>query len=211
MSLLKTMKYPRIFYIALLLVTLFATSCIRKRDYVPIDKKNLRGSGKLYLVPLGKFPKSSADELASFYRAKYGIDAETLPTVHLGPSTINPEREQLMAEEAVDVMTRVNQEITNDPKAIMIGLTSEDMYITKYDWQFSFSWRARGKYAVVSSGRMSLGRRVTEDQIRTRLRKMVTKNVGVLYFHLPQSDDPRSVLYRNVGGIRDLDYMGEEF
>jgi hypothetical protein len=52
---------------------------------------------------------------------------------------------------------------------------------------------------------------VTEDQIRTRLRKMVTKNVGVLYFHLPQSDDPRSVLYRNVGGIRDLDYMGEEF
>jgi predicted Zn-dependent protease len=131
---------------------------------------------------------------------------------------MNPERGQLIAEEAVDVMRRVNQELTSDPKAILIGLTTEDMYITKYDWQFSFSWRERGKYAVVSMGRMNLGgfsfkgrSKVTEDQIRTRLRKMVTKNVGILYFHLPQSDDPRSVLYRNVGGIRELDYMGEEF
>ncbi len=52
---------------------------------------------------------------------------------------------------------------------------------------------------------------VSEDQIRTRMRKVVTKCVGVLYYHLAQSDDPQSVLYRNVGGIRELDYMGEEF
>lgn len=59
---------------------------------------------------------------------------------------------------------------------------------------------------------MNLGKRpVNEEQILMRLRKMVTKNVGVLYFHLRQSDDPRSVLYRNVGGIQDLDYMGEDF
>jgi hypothetical protein len=43
------------------------------------------------------------------------------------------------------------------------------------------------------------------------LRKMVTKNIGVLYYHLPQSNNPQSVLYQNVGGISELDYMGEEF
>jgi len=37
------------------------------------------------------------------------------------------------------------------------------------------------------------------------------KNIGVLYFHLPQSNDPRSVLYKSVGGISELDLMGEEF
>lgn len=88
------------------------------------------------------------------------------------------------------------------------------MYIARYDWRFSFSYREQRKYAVVSSGRMNLrlGKQpVSEEQIRTRFRKMVTKNVGVLYYHLAQSDDPRSVLYRNVEGIRELDYMGEEF
>jgi predicted Zn-dependent protease len=170
----------------------------------------LNGSGKLYLVPLGEFSKLVAEELASYYKTKYGISAETLPTVHIPPSARNAERQQLIAEEAVDLMRRVNSEISGNPNAILIGLTTEDMYISQYDWRFSFSWREQGKYAVVSSGRMNLGN-VSEDETRKRFRKMVTKNVGILYFHLPQSDDPRSVLYRNVGGIRELDYMGEEF
>jgi hypothetical protein len=40
---------------------------------------------------------------------------------------------------------------------------------------------------------------------------MVTKNIGLLYFGLPVSGDPHSVLYGNVGGIDDLDRMGEDF
>jgi len=170
----------------------------------------LNGSGKLYLVPLGEFSKLVAEELASYYKTKYGISAETLPTVYIPPSARNAERQQLIAEEAIDLMRRVNSAISGNPNAILIGLTTEDMYISQYDWRFSFSWREQGKYAVVSSGRMNLGN-VSEDETRKRFRKMVTKNVGILYFHLPQSDDPRSVLYRNVGGIRELDYMGEEF
>jgi len=204
------MKDSRLFPSIVVILSLLTTGCLRKSNYVPINKQSLKGSGKLYLLPLGEFPKSTADELASYYKTKYGISTETLATVHLPPSTRNAERQQLIAEEAVDLMKRVNPEISSDPNAILIGLTTEDMYISSYDWWFSFSWREQGKYAVVSSGRMNLGR-ATEDQIRTRLRKMVTKNVGILYFHLRQSDDPRSVLYRDIGGIRELDYMGEEF
>lgn len=204
------MKYFRSCSLAVVILSLLTTGCFRKSDYVPISKQSLNGSGKLYLVPLGEFSKLVAEELASYYKTKYGISAETLPTVHIPPSARNPERQQLIAEEAVDLMRRVNSEISGNPNAILIGLTTEDMYISQYDWRFSFSWREQGKYAVVSSGRMNLGN-VSEDETRKRFRKMVTKNVGILYFHLPQSDDPRSVLYRNVGGIRELDYMGEEF
>ena len=204
------MKYFRSCSLAVVILSLLTIGCFRKSDYVPISKQSLNGSGKLYLVPLGEFSKHVAEELASYYKTKYGISAETLPTVHIPPSARNAERQQLIAEEAVDLMRRVNSEISGNPNAILIGLTTEDMYISQYDWRFSFSWREQGKYAVVSSGRMNLGN-VSEDEIRKRFRKMVTKNVGILYFHLPQSDDPRSVLYRNVGGIRELDYMGEEF
>jgi len=204
------MKYFRSCSLAVVILSLLTTGCFRKSDYVPISKQDLKGSGKLYLVPLGEFSKLVAEELASYYKTKYGISAETLPTVHIPPSARNAERQQLIAEEAVDLVRRVNSEISGNPNAILIGLTTEDMYISQYDWRFSFSWREQGKYAVVSSGRMNLGN-VSEDEARKRFRKMVTKNVGILYFHLPQSDDPRSVLYRNVGGIRELDYMGEEF
>jgi predicted Zn-dependent protease len=199
-----------LFPTVVVVLSLLTSGCLRKSKYVPIDKQSLKGSGKLYLVPLGDFSKLTTEELATYYKAKYGLSLETLPPVQIPPSARNAEREQLIAEEAVDLMRRVNTEISRNPNAILIGLTSEDMYISKYDWQFSFSWREQGKYAVVSTGRMNLGR-VTDDQIRIRLRKIVTKNIGILYFHLRQSDDPRSVLYRNVGGIRELDYMGEEF
>lgn len=204
----------------ILIPALVLTGCFRKRNSAPVDKSSLKGSGKLYLVPLGGFSPSIAEELAAYYKTRYGIPAEVLPNVHLGPSTMNAERDQLIAEEAVAVMKRDNSDVSNNPDAILIGLTSEDMYIAKYNWQFSFSWREQGKYAVVSTGRMNLPCRpgllqrkqpVTDDLIRVRLRKMVTKNVGILYFRLRQSDDPRSVLFRNVGGIEELDYMGEEF
>jgi hypothetical protein len=32
-----------------------------------------------------------------------------------------------------------------------------------------------------------------------------------MYFGLPQSGDPRSVLYGNILGVADLDAMGEDF
>lgn len=209
------MKYSRFVSAATLIATLLLnTGCLRKRDYIPLNKDSLKGSGKLYLVPLGDFPASLTSDLASFYRNKYRLEVETRPSVPLPPAAVNPQRQQLIAEEAIEILKQANADLSNDPQALLIGLTNRDMYIAQYDWEFSFSWRDQGKYAVVSSGQMHLpnGRqKITEELILTRLRKMITKNVGILYYHLAQSDDPRSVLYRDVGGIRELDYMGEDF
>jgi hypothetical protein len=49
------------------------------------------------------------------------------------------------------------------------------------------------------------------DLAATRLRKIVTKDIGILYFGLPQSTDPKSVLYNGIMGIEELDNVGEEF
>ena len=40
---------------------------------------------------------------------------------------------------------------------------------------------------------------------------MVTKNVGLLYYLLPENTNPKSVLYRNISGLEDLDNIGEDF
>jgi predicted Zn-dependent protease len=206
------MKNPLSYLAILTLCFLSTVGCMARRAYVPISKQNLKGSGKIYFVPLGDFSVTSVQDLVDYYQSKYGIAIETLPSVPLDPAAIDTERRQLVAEAAVESMKRANPNLVNDPAAILIGLTAEDMYIAQYDWRFTFSWRQERKYAVVSNARMIIGARVVPVQkLSSRLRKMVTKNIGVLYFHLPQSDDPRSVLYKNVGGISELDYMGEEF
>lgn len=203
------MKFANAFTSALLAACLFLISGCARGPYVPIDKQKLRGSGKIYFVPLGDFSPAKVEVLVAYYRDKYGISAETLPAVPIDPSAVNSERQQLIAESAIELIKAANPDLVKDPEALLIGLTSEDMYISQYNWQFTFSWRQEGRYAVVSDARMSIGSRGVPPT--SRLRKMVTKNIGVLYYRLPQSDDPRSVLYKNVGGVEELDYMGEEF
>ena len=206
------MKTPVRYLAILTLGFLSIAGCMAKRAYVPISQQSLKGSGKIYFVPLGDFSPATVQDLVNYYQKKYGMAIEVLPSVRLDPAAIDTERQQLVAEAAVESMKRANPNLVDNPAAILIGLTDEDMYIAQYDWQFTFSWRQERKYAVVSNARMSLGATVVPaEKLASRLRKMVTKNLGVLYFHLPQSDDPRSVLYKNVGGISELDYMGEEF
>jgi predicted Zn-dependent protease len=73
------------------------------------------------------------------------------------------------------------------------------------EWNFVFSYRwDDGGYAVVSTARMTNSDEVT----LSRLRKMVTKSVGVMYYGLSVSDDPASVLYTPLS-VDDLDRMGE--
>lgn len=215
------MKYSRLLLSAALIAALLpATGCLRKREKVaikketPVLKETLKSSEKLYLVPLGDFPADVVADLASYYRDKYQLELEILPSVPLPETAVNRKRDQLIAEQTVAIMKQANPNLANDPQAIMIGLTNHDMYIAGRDWRFAFGWRDEGKYAVVSSARMHLpngSRKITRRVVASRLRKMVTKNVGILYYHLSPSDDPRSVLYRNVGGIRELDYMREDF
>lgn len=196
----------------LTILLLLTAACVGRGQYVPIDKQSLKGSGKIYFIPLADFPSSTTEDLIAHYKSKYGLQVETLPNLALKFSVVDTGRQQLIAEALIALMKSAYPDLTNTPEAIMIGLTTEDMYIAQYSWQFTFSWRQEGKYAVVSNARMSLGAPfISEEQVTARLRKMVTKNIGILYYRLPQSNNPRSVLYKNVGGISELDEMGEEF
>jgi hypothetical protein len=57
----------------------------------------------------------------------------------------------------------------------------------------------------------NLGTTPDEELLRSRLRKMMVKNIGIMCYGLPVSRDPKSVLYGNVLSLGDLDYMSEFF
>ena len=122
-------------------------------------------------------------------------------------------RQQLVAEEVIDLIKRTYPKLVEDPNAILIALTDEDMYIRKKNWQYAFSYRTQGRFAVVSSARMNpvnFGDPADNDLLERRMRKMVSKNIGLLYYQMPANHDPKSVLYNDVMGVEDLDRMGED-
>ena len=170
---------------------------------------------KIYFVPLGDFSTDQMQQLANYYHRRLGLEIPILKTITVPTSAMDSNREQLVAEKLVTDMRNAFPELASDPQAILIGFTSQDMYPVTKQWRFAFGWRETdARAAVVSTARMNLhylGQPFWGSSPKTRLRKMVTKDIGVLYYGLSQSDNPKSVLYNNIMGIQELDAVGEEF
>jgi predicted Zn-dependent protease len=166
-------------------------------------------ASKVYFQPLSSYPVADAEELASHYRTKFGLSIEVLEPISIPEGAFDRERGQAVAERLIDQIKTVDV-LNEDPNAIVIGLTVVDMYIAELSWNFAFNWRSDGHLAVVSTSVMDDLGADRALQMR-RLQKMVTKDLGILYYGLRGNDDPGSVLYRNVNGVRELDRMSEDF
>ena len=170
---------------------------------------------RIYFVPLGDFPAGQLDSMVDFYRQRYGLEIPVLKGVPIDDSARDSARQQVIAEKLLASLKSANPNLANDHKAILIGFTSEDIYPSSQNWQFCFGWRdANSHTAVVSTARLNLRREsapFAADMSVARLRKVVTKDIGMLYFGLPQNANPKSVMYQFVVGIDDLDQVGEDF
>ncbi len=188
----------------------FVVACTSRVELPP---KNL--GSKVYFVPIGDFPRDQMHELENYCHRKFGLQVPILRTIDVSARDLDGDRGQLVAEKLVTEMRSAFPELAAEPNAIMIGLTSQDMYIAAKDWRFAFGWRdADTPTAVVSTARMNLhysDEPFWSSSANIRLRKVVTKDIGILYYGLPQSDNPKSVLYSGILGIQELDAVGEEF
>jgi predicted Zn-dependent protease len=183
--------------------------------YTPRDISGLHLSGQLRVVPLGTFPVSILQDMATYYKTKYDISVDVAVPAPIPAEAFDMEREQLDTDVLIDSL-RVRYPQPSSERLIVIGFLDQDMYIPAYNWRYAISYRdEEERYAVISTARLNRGClglvQASQERILARLRKMATKNIGLLYFALPLSDDPRSVLYGNVGGPQELDRMTEDF
>lgn len=174
-----------------------------------------RGKEKLYLVPLNNYSPASLTKLVNFCKQKLGIQPIVTQPVPFALTTVDKNRQQVIAEEAVELIKFKYRELVADPNAVVIGLTDEDMYIRgNKNWQYAFSYARQRRFGVLSSARMNpanLGATADDVLTEARLRKMVLKSIGVLFYRYPTNFDPKSVLYNNVSDVADIDKMGEDF
>jgi predicted Zn-dependent protease len=170
----------------------------------------------LYLVPVGDVPAALMSSLVAGVEQTLGIPVTVLSGVSVERTMFDPARSQFIAEQLIAAVRTGHPAVAGNPRARVIAVTAQDMYINaRSQWRFASSLRSdENSVAVVSYARMDsayLGITPDEDLLRSRLRKMIFKNIGMMYYRLPVSRDPRSVLYGNVLDLDDLDYMSEFF
>lgn len=174
------------------------------------------GPKTIYLIPIARFDAISMKGLKAYYHDRFGINVQALPLLPFDQTTYDGNRKQLIAEELIEQIKRGYPTQAQDADAILFGLTDGDMYIRQKEkeWGFAFNYRAEDRFAVTACARMdpvTFGKPADKALLASRARKMLTKNIGLMYFKKPASTNPKSALYNNILGLDDLDNMGEEF
>jgi predicted Zn-dependent protease len=127
----------------------------------------------------------------------------------LAEAAFDPNRGQLNADTLLATLAR--RYPVSGAQTVIVGLTDFDMFRgLEPDLRFVFSTRARSGYAVVSAARMGQGlleRVLRRDRKEERVRKMVERNVGVLFYKLQLRPDSSSLLRDEIGGVDDIDEM----
>ena len=173
-------------------------------------------AAQVYFVPIGDLVSVDLPSLVSYYKERLGLHVETVPAVPLDSSTFSIMRQQNDSDMLIALLRRSYPALANDGHAILIGITEADIYIASVDWRFALGLRVGGRFAVVSSARMDINHFVTGAPVdtailHTRLRKMLSREIGFMYYRLPVSPDPRSVVRSSLMGVDELDEMGEDF
>jgi YD repeat-containing protein len=163
---------------------------------------------KVYLIPVAL--QEPLDWAPAYYKAKFGIDVEVLSAMELEKSLIDSRRQQVDSERLIEHLGQKYPEVAGDPSAILIGVTSHDIFIRSLDWSYAENYRHDGRFALVSSARfrpLSFLSAWNPEWLTSRLQKMLTKNVVMLYFDLPMSSDYTSLLSGGALSGREVDRM----
>ena len=158
------------------------------------------------IVPIGQFPLDRVQNMPHDYGAAYGLTVTIAEPIPLPATAYDASRGQYVAEDLIASMRQTHPPAT-DPSAIVIGVTTADLYIRGVDWNWAFALRQAGTAAVISVARMPNTKRIDRWKL---LGKMMTREVGFLCFGLPPSDNPYDVLYRDILSADDLDRVFDQ-
>jgi predicted Zn-dependent protease len=169
----------------------------------------------LHLLPIGDMPPDLMAQMVLRLQKRFPFPLSVLPALPVDPAAYNRNRQQAIADDLIANIEQRYAGLLHEPDARIIAVTPVDMYIRTENWGFTFSLRDdNDRVAVVSFARMSpemFGNTPDQELLQSRLRKMVTKNIGIMCYGFPLSENHRSVLYGSIGGVDELDLMTEEF
>ena len=184
---------------------------------LPVDAASLPAPIKreLYLVGIGNVAAPDIAELAESLSSKIGVKIVQLPPRGLDNGCYSADRAQYESRCLIDRVAASFPELVARHRAAIIAVTRHDIYVADKPWIFTFSCRDPRGIAVISGMRMAISGNSLlppgSDLEMGRLRKLILKSIGILYFGMPEKTDPQSVLYDKIFGLEELDEIQERF
>src|ERR1041385_9200234 len=105
---------------------------------------------------------------------------------------------------------RAYPKIASDPDSVVIILTDEDLYGRSLGWKFTYSYYCQYRFGVVSTRRMDpvfWGDPPNDAEKLASTHQLLTDYIAYLYFGIPRSYDPTSIMYQPLtpnGGVDNL-------
>jgi predicted Zn-dependent protease len=162
----------------------------------------------IVFVAVGELHGVDLDALAKRYGETYGRQFVVAPPQPLPAGSYDPSRHQWSANAILADLRRRGI----SPSPVVIAITSADLYIDNVNWGFAFGMRMDAHLAVVSNARMreALPSSNPPDAVADyRLRKMITRDLAILYCSQQPYDNPESMLSKQNMSLYDLDRMDE--
>jgi predicted Zn-dependent protease len=172
------------------------------------------GERRLCLAPMGRVSPELIAHLAAYYRETYSLDVRVMPAAPVPSEYADPLRDQIDAGGLLEYLGQLSPGAYNDSRATMIAVTALDIFDPESHFRYVLSVKRTPEFpqGIVSTFRMNpatYGEPPDDELFYSRVRKMVTKYVGYMYFALPLSEDPTSPMYDSIGGPGALDVMTE--
>jgi hypothetical protein len=161
----------------------------------------------VWLVPVERVESVDlqriADELTFRYRIPVGVQHAP---VALTPSTLQASRDDLFAERVLEVLARA---YGAEGRATVIGITDYDMDSPTHGHVFTL--RSGGNYAIVSTAQLSASiiDRLRGHGLHERTRKLIARNMALLYLGLPMVDNPQSLRRTTMSSVEHIDELEE--
>ena len=165
---------------------------------------------RVCLAPLGRVSPELVTHLVEYYEGEYGLSIQVITPAAIPEGLMNEDRGQVDILDLQELMLTRFPGGWDNSYSVVIAITSVDVYISDSNWRYAFgkSYPA----PIISTVRMdpaAYGYEPDYDRYYSRVRKMVTKYIGLWYYDLEVSDDPDSPMFNNILGPADLDRMDE--
>ena len=168
---------------------------------------------RVCFVPLGQVDPELVRQLVDYYFETYGLEIGVLAPGAIPAELVHPVRQQIDGQTLAEYIGTLYPQDFETPGVALIGLTPLDLYAADRDWRFQMGIASWGltSHGVVSSYRMHLGEfdLVDEGLWLERVRKLVTKYIGLMVYQLSLSERPESPMFGGILSVSDLDVMTE--
>lgn len=170
----------------------------------------------VYLIPLDDFDLELTVSIAKSLSNEMGIRIKPTGKTTITGLTPFAGTTQFSGDDILDAAKQVAQKLPeNHANTAYVVLTQRDINMNERTFRFNFSINHYDtRMSIVSSARLvgpKNGKAADEETIHARIKKMVKRSIGLVYYGYSRSSDVNDLLYTPIMGLNDVDRTGNDF